>query len=177
MVGMNRRNVVGSVLMGAAAAATVRVASAADKQIDIFVDHWKKSKDLTLQVANAMPAENYEYKPFPEARAFGGELQHLAQAESFYLGRLGKGAAPAAPKNDITKATTVKYLTDTFDWAIGVVGQLTEADLTKSFSAGKGPAMTGLDLLYQAMIHTAHTRGYGEMYLRNKGVVPPNYSV
>jgi hypothetical protein len=27
------------------------------------------------------------------------------------------------------------------------------------------------------MIHTAHTRGYAEMYLRNKGVVPPEYSV
>jgi uncharacterized damage-inducible protein DinB len=37
--------------------------------------------------------------------------------------------------------------------------------------------MTGLDLLYEAMIHTAHTRGYGEMYLRNKGVVPPTYNV
>jgi hypothetical protein len=34
-----------------------------------------------------------------------------------------------------------------------------------------------LELLYQAMIHTAHTRGYGEMYLRIKGVVPPVYNV
>ena len=39
------------------------------------------------------------------------------------------------------------------------------------------PMMTGLELLYQAMIHTAHTRGYGEMYLRNKGVTPPTYDV
>ena len=38
-------------------------------------------------------------------------------------------------------------------------------------------AATGLELLYQAMIHTAHTRGYGEMYLRIKGVVPPTYNV
>jgi len=70
----------------------------------------------------------------------------------------------------------VKYLTENFDWAIGVVGQLTAADLTKSFSGGGGPS-TGLDLLYGAMIHTAHTRGYAEMYLRNKGIVPPEYDV
>jgi uncharacterized damage-inducible protein DinB len=57
-----------------------------------------------------------------------------------------------------------------------VVNQLSEADLTKTFGNGKS-MMTGLDLLYQAMIHTAHTRGYGEMYLRNKGVVPPTYNV
>jgi uncharacterized damage-inducible protein DinB len=173
---MNRRNAITTVVAGAAAVATVGVATAADKEIEIFVEHWRKSKDLTLKVAEAMPAENYEYKPFPDARAFGGELQHLGQAEGFYLGRLGKGNAPAAPKGDTSKATTVKYLTENFDWAIGVVGQLTAADLTKAMG-GRGPAMTGLELLYQAMIHTAHTRGYGEMYLRNKGVVPPEYSV
>ena len=174
---MNRRKAIGSMVVGAAAtAATVGVASAADTEIEILVGHWKKSKDLTLKTAEAMPAENYDFKPFPEARAFGAEQQHLGQAEGFYLGRLGKGAAPAAPRGDISKAATVKYLTASFDWAIGVVGQLTSADLTKTFGQGK-QAATGLELLYQAMIHTAHTRGYGEMYLRIKGVVPPTYDV
>jgi uncharacterized damage-inducible protein DinB len=173
---MNRRKLISTAVIGAAAVATLPLASAADKEIEVFIDHWKKSKELTLKVAEAMPAENYDYKPFADARAFGGELQHLGQAEGFYLGRLGKGTAPAAPRGNTTKPVTVKYLTESFDWAIGVVGQLTTADLTKSF-IGPGGSMTGLDLLYQAMIHTAHTRGYGEMYLRNKGVVPPMYAV
>jgi uncharacterized damage-inducible protein DinB len=176
---MNRRNALGSMVAGAAVtAATVGIVKAADTEIEILVGHWKKSKDLTLKGAEAMPAENYDFKPFPEARAFGAEQQHLAQAEGFYLGRLGKGpAAPMAPRGDISKAATVAYLTASFDWAIGVVGQLTSADLTKTFGQGKQPAATGLELLYQAMIHTAHTRGYGEMYLRIKGVVPPTYDV
>jgi uncharacterized damage-inducible protein DinB len=173
---MNRRKLISTAVIGAAAAATLPLASAAEKEIEVLTEHWKKSKTLTLKVAEAMPAENYDYKPFADARAFGGELQHLGQAEGFYLGRLGKGAAPAAPRGDTTKPVTVKYLTDSFDWAIGVVGQLTAADLTKEFVA-PGGKMTGLDLLYQAMIHTAHTRGYGEMYLRNKGVIPPTYDV
>jgi len=175
---MNRRTVINSAVIAAAAAATAGIASAADTEIAVLTDHWKKSKDLTLKVAQAMPAEYYDYKPFADARAFGGELQHLGDAEGYYLGMLGKGGrAPAAPAKDITKDTTVKYLTAVFDWGIGVVGKLTDADLTRSFSPGRGPSMTGLDVLYQAMIHTAHTRGYAEMYLRNKGVVPPEYSV
>jgi uncharacterized damage-inducible protein DinB len=173
---MNRRRVIGSMVVGAAA--SVGVAMAADKEIEILVDHWKKSKDLTLKMAEVMPAENYDYKPFPEARSFGGELAHLAQAEGYYLGQFGKGGrAPAAPAGDTSKAAMVKFVTDTFDWSISVVGQLAEADFTKTFGAGKGPGMTGLELLYQAMIHTAHTRGYAEMFLRNKGVVPPTYAV
>ena len=160
----------------AAAAATVRVARAADKEIEILVEHWKKSKALSLKVAEAMPEESYDYKPFPEAKTFGGELQHLGQAEAHYLGLFDKGKPPAAPAGDTSKAATIKYLNALYDWSIGVVGQLSEADFTKTFGSGKG-AMTGLDLLYQAMIHTAHTRGYCEMFLRNKGIVPPTYSV
>ena len=174
---MNRRRVLGSVALGAAAAATVRVVRAAEPEIEIFVTHWRKSKDLTLKVAQAMPAENYDYKPFADARSFGGEMQHLGQAEGFYLGLLGKGRAPAMPRGDTSKEATVKFLTESFDWAIGVVGQVTTADLTKSFSMGRGASMTGLEALYGAMIHTAHTRGYAEMYLRNKGVTPPMYDV
>ena len=174
---MNRRKVIRAVMTGAAAAATVGIASAADKEIEIFVEHWKKSKDLTIKVAEAMPAENYDYKPYAGSQSFGGEMQHLAAAEGFYLGRLGKSRAPATPKGDTTRLTTIKYLFDNYDWAIGVVGQLTAADLTKTFSSGPGPAMTGLEILYQAMIHTAHTRGYAEMFLRNKGIVPPTYDV
>jgi uncharacterized damage-inducible protein DinB len=174
---MNRRKVLTTMVAGAAAAATVSVASAADKEIEILTGHWRKSKDLTLKVAAAMPAENYDYKPFADARPFGGELQHLGQGEAGYLGALGKGRGPAMPKGDTGKTATVKYLTGNFDWAIGVVGQLTPADLTKDFGGGRGPSMTGLDLLYGAMIHTAHTRGYAEMYLRNKGIVPPDYDV
>jgi uncharacterized damage-inducible protein DinB len=172
---MNRRVAIGAAVT--AAALTPRAARAADREIEILVDHWRKSKDLTLKVAEAMPPENYAYKPFESARAFGGELQHLGQAEGFYLGQLGKARGPAAPSGDTSKVATIKYLTDNFDWAIATVGQLTAADLTKTFAAGRGPSMTGLDLLYQAMIHTAHTRGYAEMYLRNKGVTPPNYQV
>ncbi len=174
---MNRRKAISTAAVGAAAAATMSLAQAADPQIDLFVGHWKKSKDLTLKVAQAMPAENYSYKPFPEAQTFGGEMQHLAQAEGFYLGMLGKGAPPAAPKNDASKPATIKYLTDSYDWAIRVVGQLTAADLTKTFKPAQGPAIPGMEVLYQTMIHTAHTRGYAEMFLRNKGVVPPPYDV
>jgi hypothetical protein len=91
---MNRRKAITAVLTGAAAAATVSVAGAADKEIDVLTEHWRKSKALTLKVADVMPAKNYDYKPFADARPFGGELQHLEQAEGFYLGGSAKATRP-----------------------------------------------------------------------------------
>jgi hypothetical protein len=61
--------------------------------------------------------------------------------------------------------------------SITVVGQLTPANRAATISGGRGPAMTGLDLLLNAMVRTGHTRGYADMYLRNRGVKPPAYRV
>ena len=180
---MNRRNALGSLAaVGATAIAIAPRAMAADVEVDIWVKRWELSKDYTMKVADAMPAEKYTYKPAGEtsgdgARDFGGTMIHLAQAEGFYLGRFGKGPAPTAPKADAPKAAVMKYLGDSFDWAIGTIKQLTQADMAKTIAGGKGAPPTGLDLLLNAMIHTAHTRGYADMYLRNNNIKPPTYNV
>jgi uncharacterized damage-inducible protein DinB len=150
---------------------------------------WERSRKYTLAIADAMPAADYNFAPFGSAtaegvrsgdgaRTFGQLMQHIGQAEGFYLGRFGKGGpAPAAPTNDTTKEATLKYLNAVLDWSVGVVKQLTPADLTSPVTAGRGNPMSGLDALLNAMVHTAHTRGYSDMYLRNKGVKPPTYQV
>lgn len=186
---MNRRYAMGSLV---AAAAAVPLLKGADEEVTDWVGWWERSKKYTLAIAEAMPADSYDYVPFKNGegdagRSFGALMQHIGQAEGFYLGRLGKnGAAPQPPKVagtantfDTSKAATVKYLTELMDWSIGVVKQLSASDLTKSFEAakGKGAPMTGLDLLLNAMVHTGHTRGYSDMYLRNKGIKPPTYAV
>ena len=181
---MNRRQAMYGMVLAAAASP---IALRAD-EVTNWTAWWERSKKYTLEIAGAMPDDGYNFSPFGSAtteavrsgdgaRTFAQVMQHIGQAEGFYLGRFGKGTPPAAPQNDTTKATTVKYLNEVFDWSIGVVKQLTPADLNNPVSGGRGPAMTGLDVLLNAMVHTAHTRGYSDMYLRNKGVKPPTYAV
>jgi hypothetical protein len=189
---MNRRNALGGLV---AAAAAVPLLKAQGDEVTDWVGWWERSKKYTLAIADAMPADGYDYVPFKNGegdagRSFGALMIHIGQAEGFYLGRLGKGNPPAVPTvagatatkgkgapQDTSKAAVVKYLTETMDWSISVVKQLTPADIAKSFGNGKQPAMTGLDLLLNAMVHTGHTRGYSDMYLRNKNVKPPTYAV
>jgi uncharacterized damage-inducible protein DinB len=197
---MNRRNVIGS-MVAAAAAVPFLKGQGPTGEIATWVKWWEQSKVYTLAVAEAMPADKYSYAPEKTgdgegAQSFGNRMQHIVQAEGFYLGRFGKGAAPAAPTiagaapvaapggkgkggppADYSKAATIKYVNDVFDWAIATVKQLTPADLTRDVSGGKGAPMTGLDVLLNAMVHTGHTRGYLDMYLRNNGIKPPTYKV
>jgi uncharacterized damage-inducible protein DinB len=186
---MNRRHAIGGMV---AAAAAVPLLKGQGNEISDWVGWWERSKKYTMAIVEAMPADSYDYVPFKNGegdagRSFGALMQHIGQAEGFYLGRLGKnGPAPQPPKMngstekgapaDLSKDATVKYMNTLMDWSIGVVKQLTPEDLTKTFGQGK-QAMTGLSLLLNAMVHTGHTRGYSDMYLRNKGIKPPTYAV
>ncbi|MEO5925989.1 MAG: DinB family protein [Bryobacteraceae bacterium] len=188
---MNRRHAIAGM---AAAAAAVPLLKGQGDEVTDWVGWWERSKTYTMAIAEAMPADGYDYVPFKNGegdagRSFGALMIHIGQAEGFYLGRLGKGNAPQVPTlagavatkgkgapQDTSKAAVVKYLNEVMDWSIGVVKQLTPADLTRKFGQGK-QEMTGLSLLLNAMVHTGHTRGYSDMYLRNKGVKPPTYVV
>jgi hypothetical protein len=48
-----------------------------------FIEDWKISKQFTLEVADAMPAESYDFKPNPEEMTFGEQLVHIAVGNAF----------------------------------------------------------------------------------------------
>lgn len=176
---MNRRKALISTVAGAAAIAAPQ-ARAATKGTEVILARWDKAKVFTLQVADAMPAKSYDSKPMPEMRTYGELMQHLAGNNIFYISRLNKGEIPeslrAPQKTD--KETTKKYLTDSFDFCAGVLKNATMEDLDRSYPGRPNtPSQTGWDWILHAFIHTSHHRGYGEVYLRVKGIVPPKYSV
>jgi len=175
---MNRRNAIQSVLMGTAAAAVP--ARAAGKDLEIFLARWDKAKAFTLQVADAMPPGDYDFKPKPEMRSFGQLIQHLATNNAFYISRFKAGDIPDAltPPEKFDKDTTKKYLTASFDFCASVLKGISEPDLDKSYPGRPNtPPQNGWDWVLHAFIHTAHHRGYAEVYLREKGITPPRYSV
>jgi hypothetical protein len=81
---MKRRYVLPA-LAGAAAAAQAEAVPFALQFRDSFVRHWLVERDYTLAVADAMPAENYDFKPNPVQRSFGEQLTHLASANLAYF--------------------------------------------------------------------------------------------
>jgi DinB superfamily len=80
----------------------------------IFAKHWRMAKEFTLAVAEAMPAESYDFKPTPEQMTFGRLMTHIgAQNSDSCAVATGTTALPEPAARD--KATAIKYLTETFD--------------------------------------------------------------
>ena len=177
---MNRRKAIGSIVLGSAAAATAPLASAAEKSMESVMARWNQAKIFTLQVADAMPAASYDFKPTPEMRSFGEVMVHMGQAQVFYAGRMSKAAVPdemKAPKV-AEKEAAKKYLAATFDFCGAALSTMTAADLDKLYPGRPNtPPMSGWDLVLNSFIHTSHHRGYADVYLRLKGITPPTYNV
>jgi uncharacterized damage-inducible protein DinB len=139
-----------------------------------LVKHLKVSKAYTIQVAEKMPEDGYTSKPNPAQMTFAEQLAHIAGANGFFISAITGEKSPVGKPEKMDKATVIKMLNDSFDWAIQSVGKLTPEQLHKEIKSPEG-TMTGLEMVLFALDHTTHHRGQCIVYLRVKNIAPPEY--
>jgi uncharacterized damage-inducible protein DinB len=148
-----------------------------------FVHDWKISKQFTMDVANAMPAELYTFKPNPEEMSFGEQINHIALANAFRFNQITgvKTPFPLDLKNPpaADKATALKTLEQSFDYVLAVLPNISNEQLKRtwhipSWKARQDP--DGRAMIVNMFVHTAHHRAQCEVYLRAKGIKPPDYT-
>ena len=150
---------------------------------DSLAKHWKESQTFTLAVANAMPADDYNFKPSPAEMGFGEMMIHIGGANSGACAVAAGLQRPALPpkvaeevkSKQVEKDVAIEYLTSTFNFCQDAVGSMTPAKLDAMVGPGSRK-MTGFEWLWAYFTHTAHHRAQAEVYLRVKGIQPPDYT-
>jgi uncharacterized damage-inducible protein DinB len=137
------------------------------------------------EAAEAMPAEDYGFKPTPQVRSFAQLIGHVAAGNYLFCsGAQGDAAAftPAAATNFervSDKAALVKTLNDALTYCDGIYNVQTDQTFGQAVHlAALGP-MKATDTTRGAvlMFNTTHNNEhYGNIvvYLRLKGQVPPS---
>ena len=139
-----------------------------------FEKHLQTSKDFTLKVAEAMPADSYDFKLTKEQMSFGEQMTHLSSALEHYAARLGGPKPEVSKPASKSKDDVIAFVKASFDYTIGETSKLTPEQIAKTYGSG-GSAQTGYDLLLGMLNHTTNHRASAEMYLRAKGITPPQY--
>ncbi len=138
------------------------------------VKHLTTSRDFTLKVADAMPAADYGFKLTPPQMSFAGQMIHLSQGLTYFLATFsGEKPNPGKPASE-SKEDVMAFVRKSFDDAIATVGKLTPEQLAKTYKSEEGTE-SGTGLLLGMLDHTTHHRASAEMYLRAKGITPPEY--
>jgi len=162
----------------AQATAPTTVTAPSSPFVSDFEKHWTTAQGLAIAVADAMPAENYGFKPVPEEMSFGEQIMHIAQANYGYCAFLGDAKSPfVEPAKDakVDKAEAIKQLTGSFDYCSVAFPKITDAQLDAMHGTGDHK-FASRDIMLGVMIHMVHHRGQAEVYLRLKGIKPPEYT-
>lgn len=141
-------------------------------------------RDLA-DAAEAMPIEDYAYKPHPDSRTFAAVVGHVAAANYFFCSMAKNESpmtTPAARGNfeQLTdKAALVKALNESLSYCDAVYDATTDANFndpatTTAFGPMKSTqTLRGLLLMFNTTHNNEH---YGNIvvYMRARGHVPPS---
>ena len=129
-----------------------------------------------LQLAEAMPADTFVWRPAPGVRSIAEVYVHIAIANQFLLEQAG--AKPSVdltklgknPEKGITdKAAVIEFLTQSFD---AVRSGYRSTDRQKKVQLFKKD-VTADDVFLRILVHNNEHMGQAIAYARMNGIVPP----
>jgi uncharacterized damage-inducible protein DinB len=132
-------------------------------------------KNNLTRMAEKMPAENYDFKPVAEIRTFGALMAHVADAQTRFCSLINGEAKTPNAGSKTSKDDIVAALKESFTECDKAVDGTTDANAFQMVSSGGRGQSSRLGLLIRFVIgHGNEEYGYGSIYLRLKGVVPPS---
>ena len=135
---------------------------------------FQRASTEILDVAKAMPAEKYGYKPTPEISSFGEQLVHVAGITQRFIDT-AKGTKTEAPHHAATtKPEIMELLKKTFQNAQDAINSLTDAQLMEPVKFPFGDRTVTRATFWQGPLYQIRNHhGQLVVYLRMNGIVPP----
>jgi uncharacterized damage-inducible protein DinB len=134
------------------------------------------------EAVDAMPAEDFSFKPTAEVRSYAQLVGHVINANFFFCSQVKGAAMPTTTNFEgvADKAALVKGMADALAYCDGIYDSTTDADFPQAVTLNGFPGMNpktattrGAVLMFNTTHNNEH---YGNMvvYLRLKGKVPPS---
>ena len=121
-----------------------------------------------------MPEDSYSFKATDPEMSFGEQMNHIALANGNYCAAAMGVKNPLTKSDDNSKATAIKNLTASYDFCLDGLSKTDDSALQQTVTRGKA-TVSKFELYWGGFTHAAHHRGQAEVYLRLKGITPPEY--
>ena len=138
---------------------------------------WQRATDYILEVAAAMPADKYGFKPAEESMSFHSQMTHLAQNLTFLSHKI-TGERPDFFKGKdpekLSKEEVIIVLGEAYRYVSRLIETIDDQKLGEEIEFG-GVKMPKENIFYLMRDHATHHRGQSILYLRMNGVEAPRY--
>jgi uncharacterized damage-inducible protein DinB len=166
-------------------------ASAQNSDPAASADHTAPSYDMKAQsladlqavqkkfvdLANALPADKFTWRPSPDSRSFAEVFLHVAGERYGILALMGVPPPTGFDGKTFEKSTTdrariVEELNKSWDFAQKAINGMTNADFAKLLPK-LGPQANAGDVIYILVADAHEHLGQVVAYARVNGIVPP----
>ena len=144
---------------------------------DQFPDVWKRSMSNSRELAEAMPANLYDYKPTPEAMSFGDQILHIASNISYLAATINGEKMSFFEKEDrqsLDKDSIIEILDAANNHVLDLIKNTDQSQLDEEIVFAN-ENMTKENIFYLLRGHQTHHRGQALVYLRLNGIATPAY--
>jgi len=145
----------------------------------VMVTDWERAKAYTLEYLNASMDAVINFKPTAEMRSFGQQMLHLAEA-NYGFASTASGKANPVPFGSLeksdkykTKDAVAKEVMASYDFVISAVHEIPESKMSEIVKVFNKFDLSRAATMDKAFEHQTHHRGQTTVYLRLKGIAPP----
>ena len=146
----------------------------------MYLPVWLEAKEHCLAIANAMPEDQYNYKPTEVSKTFGEQLVHIAHTielltQRYVQGMKVKPNTPDASK--FTKSQIIKMLETGFDYTTNVIINIKQEQLDETcVMYHSGNTVSRAFALFYVQDHMTNHRAKANLYIRMNNINPPEYT-
>lgn len=144
-----------------------------------MVADWERAKAYTLDYLNAANDDVVSFKPTPEMRTFGQQWLHVAD-DNYGFAAIASGKESPSDFGELekkftqykTKAELIKAVAGSYDFTISVLKDMDDTKLGEVIKVFRWE-ISREETFRKSFEHQTHHRGQTTVYLRLKGIKPP----
>ena len=147
-------------------------------ELEMFLSTWDREANNTVKLLEALPAEQYDFRPDAGGRSLGELAWHLAEGDAYMSHGIESGQfSMAARPPNIERPRTIEALAPGYERvhreAVARIRKLQPEDLDRSIDFFTGPRSIR-DILWDGIIlHGIHHRGQLSLMCRLAGGQAP----
>ena len=147
-------------------------------ELQKLFDIWNAEAAKTVRVLEAIPNDQYDFRPDASGRSLGELAWHLAEGDAYQSLGVAEGAfsmtmRPPGIERPRDVAALVPGYTRLHQEAVDRIKAMRPENLENKVAMWTGDAMRGMDIMWGAIYHNIHHRGQLCLMIRLAGGVAP----
>ncbi len=141
---------------------------------------WNAAIDQIVELSDAMPEDQYNYKPHDSVRTFAEQLIHIGGSSTVIANLYLKDIPPPQdrPERDVasmSKEEIMSFVTGQLRETGEIMAAMSDQQLMDTIQSFGGNTMTRLEGLLTVHDHLTNHKAKANLYVRIAGNKPPSY--